>query len=100
MPNAVWTPLAEAELDEILFHIAIVDGRQLTAEKNYYEIRKATNRHAQKQLPGRTHPAAPPDWCFFHHKRWFIFYRIHPEGIEVMRIIDVAMDLPRQFDAE
>lgn len=98
MRHAVWTLLAESELDDILFHIAVQDGRPATAANNYYDIRKAVDRHAEKQLPGRQLSHAPADWYFFHHKRWFIFYRCHPEGIEIMRIIDASMDLLRQFN--
>jgi hypothetical protein len=27
-----------------------------------------------------------------------IFYQPHPEGIEIMRVIDGSRDLPRQFE--
>ncbi len=54
--QAVWTPLAEAELDDILYYIAYQDRRPETGERIYYQIRDTVNNHAHQQLPGRVHP--------------------------------------------
>jgi len=97
MSRAVWTPLAESELEDILFYIAYQDRRPETGEKIYYEIRDAIERHAQSRLPGREHPDAPEGWRYIQCKRWLIFYQAHPEGIEIMRVIDAVRDLPKQL---
>lgn len=56
---AVWSPIAERELDDILYHIAIDDGRELTAQNVLVELQEAINHHAAKELPGRKHQCAP-----------------------------------------
>jgi plasmid stabilization system protein ParE len=33
-------------------------------------------------------------------KRWLIFYQPHPDGIEVLRVVDAVRDLPRQIERE
>ena len=97
MPCVVWTPVAESDLDDILFYIALVDRRPATGERIYYEIRDRVAEHAAKELLGHQHPNAPEGWLYLRHKRWLIFYQPHPEGIEVLRVVDAVRDLPRQF---
>jgi len=97
MAHAVWTPLAVNDLEEILFRIRVVDGRPLTARRNGEAIHKAVNNRAAMNIPGHVHPNAPDGWLCFRHKRWLVFYRSHSEGIEIMRVIDGARDLPKHF---
>lgn len=94
MPRALWTPHAERELDDILYHISVRDRRPLTGEHIYYEIRQLADQYAEPDAPRHAHPRAPADWFYFLHKRWLVFYKIHAEGIEVMRVIDGVRDLP------
>jgi plasmid stabilization system protein ParE len=97
MPRVVWTPVAESDLDDILFYISFVDRSPATGERIYYEIRDRVLEHAQKRLPGHQHPQAPTGWLYTRHKRWLIFYQSLPDGIEVMRVIDAVRDLPRRL---
>jgi plasmid stabilization system protein ParE len=94
MPRALWTPHAERELDDILFHISVRDRRPTTGEQVYSEIRQLCDEYAQHDAPRHVHPVAPPGWYYVRHKRWLIFYQLHPAGIEVMRVIDGSRDLP------
>jgi len=48
MPGVVWTPVAESDLDGILFYISVVDRRPATGERIYYEIRDCVLEHAVK----------------------------------------------------
>jgi plasmid stabilization system protein ParE len=84
-------------LDDVLFQIAIRSRRPETGIKNYFEIRNLVDEYAHEDAPRHRHPVSPDDWFYCRHKRWLIFYRLHGEGIEVMRIIDGSRDLPRQF---
>ncbi len=97
MARAVWTPVAENDLEEILFQIRVVDNRPLTARRNGEAIHLAVNDRAATDVPGQVHPAAPPGWVYFRFKRWLIFYQPHPQGIEVLRIIDGVRDLPKHL---
>ena len=87
MARAVWTPLAVNDLEENLFQIRVVDERPLTARRNGEAIHNAVNARASMDVPGQIHPAAA-GWLYFRFKRWLILYQPHPEGIEVLRVID------------
>jgi len=50
MSRALWTPVAESDLDDILFYIACVDRRPLTGERLYYEIRDRVTEQAEQPL--------------------------------------------------
>lgn len=97
MRRAIWTPLAVQELEEILFYIRVVDGRPETARQIGEEFLEEIERHLAHGRLGMAHPAAPGGWRYFKFKRWLIFYRPHPEGMEIMRVIDAVRDLPAQF---
>jgi plasmid stabilization system protein ParE len=94
MPRALWTPQAESDLDDILFHISVRDRRPQTGEQMYFEIRRLADEYAEPNAVRHSHPLAPAGWHYFLHKRWLVFYQLHVEGIEVMRVIDGARDLP------
>jgi plasmid stabilization system protein ParE len=68
MARAVWTPIAESELDDILFYIALVDRKPATGERIYYEIRDRVAEHTAQGLPGQKHPDAPENWLYLRHK--------------------------------
>lgn len=94
MPRAVWTPLAETELEDILFYIRVVDGRPETSQRIGQELRDCVDQQAGQSLAGQRHPNAPEGWSYVKYKRWLIFYQPHAEGIEVMRVVDAVRDLP------
>ncbi len=98
MARTVWTPLAQQELEDILFYIRVADGRPLTSRRIGEELCDALDRQATKPLTGSGHPAAPEDWLYVRFKRWLIFYVPLPDGIEVMRVVDAVRDLPPLFD--
>ena len=95
MPVAVWAPKAESDLEEILFYIRVTDGRPLTARRIGEEIVAAAEEHSALPTTGLRHFAISPDWRYFRYKRWLIFFQPHALGIEIMRVVDGARDLPR-----
>ncbi len=97
MPQVIWTPQAESELEEILFHIRVQDGRPVTARRIGQEYYDLAEQSAGRPAGGHQHPHAPDGWLYFQHKRWLVFYRQHQTGIEVMRVVDGARDLPRRL---
>lgn len=58
MAQVVWTPVAESDLDEILFYIALVDRSPETGQRIYFEIRDRVNEHAAQSLSGHRHADA------------------------------------------
>jgi plasmid stabilization system protein ParE len=97
MVRVVWTPIAQSDLDDILYYIAFVDRNRTTGERIYSELRSRVRQCAEGLFHGRQHPDAPEGWYYVKHKRWLIFYRNFPDGIEVMRVIDAVRDLPRHL---
>jgi plasmid stabilization system protein ParE len=97
MSEVVWTPQATAELEEILYYIRVSDGRPLTVQRLAERLFELIDQHARGEALGHQHVAAPENWSYFQFKRWLIFYQPHPRGIEIMRVVDGARDLPQQF---
>ncbi len=95
MQDIIWTPIAESDLDDILFYIAFEDKRPDTAIQVFNDIRDAIKERVNKQIQGHTHPVAPEGWLYFKFKRWLVFYQPIAAGIEVMRVVDGARDLPK-----
>lgn len=95
MPVVVWAPQAEADLEEILYYIRVTSERPLTARRIGEEIVAVATRQVSSNASGARHLAAPSEWRYVRHKRWLVFFQPHPQGIEVMRVIDGARDLPR-----
>jgi hypothetical protein len=77
MAIAIWTPQAQAELDDVLYYISIRAGRPQTGERNYFEVRRMADDFANPNAPRFTHPDAPEGWFYFLYKRWLVFYRDH-----------------------
>ncbi len=97
MGQVLWTPVAETDLEDLLFYVAFVDRRPATGDRLYREILDRLAQCAKGILQGHVHHHAPPGWQYIKHKRWLIFFQPHDNGIEVMRIIDGVRDLPRQL---
>lgn len=97
MPQAVWTPHAEAELEDIVFYIAVEGGRPGVAERIARELRDRANHVAETAALWRRHPDLTPNLFYASHKRWLIVFQEHPNGIEVLRVIDASRDFTRLF---
>lgn len=97
MAKVVWTPLAELELEDILFYIRVADGRPQTARRVGEELLAQVNRQAGIADAGQRHPHAPEGWMYMRHKRWLIFYQVISDGIEILRVVDAVRDLPSLF---
>jgi len=94
MARAVWTPLAALDLEDILFYIRVVDGRPETSRRIGLGLLDCADQQATRRESGQRLLYAPADWLYVRYKRWLIFYQPHTDGIEVMRVIDAARDLP------
>jgi toxin ParE1/3/4 len=94
MAQVVWTPVAERELEDILFYIRVTDGRPQTARRIAEALCFELEDLVSQPSAGLRHAEAPDDWQYVKFKRWLIFYRVIPDGIEVMRVVDAVRDLP------
>jgi len=97
MATVIWAPLAEAELEDILYYIGVECHRPMTAERIGIEIREAVEHHLRIGSPARNHPNLPDGWSYLKFKRWLIAFEHDDNGIAVQRIVDASRDLPEQF---
>jgi plasmid stabilization system protein ParE len=97
MADVIWTPQATAELEDILCYVRLTDGRPLTARRLAEQLLNKVDQYASGMSVGHTHSAAPSNWLYFQFKRGLVFYRDTSQGIEVMRVIDGARDLPEHL---
>jgi plasmid stabilization system protein ParE len=95
--KAGWSSIAERDLEEIVYYIAVVDGRPHVAEQIACEIREHCERYAGHPLVGEEEPRLGGNCRRFTHKRWVIFYRVEKAGIGVLRVVDGARDFDRLF---
>lgn len=97
--RAVWAPEAESDLEAIVYHIAIQDGRPAVAEKIAHELRDKCASYANYPLTGESEPRLGTDCRRFRYKRWAVFYKPIETGIAVLRIVDGARDFDRLFES-
>jgi plasmid stabilization system protein ParE len=97
--KATWSGLAELDLEEIVYYIAVKDGRPHVAEQIAREIREACDRYAQHPHLGVADARLGENVRRFTHKRWVIFYRPLADSIGVLRVIDSSRDFDRLFSS-
>lgn len=56
MPQAIWTSLAEADLENIVYYIAVEEERPLVASQIAREIRDHCERLVGNRLLGEARP--------------------------------------------
>lgn len=68
MPQAIWSPEAIAELEEIACYIAIHGGRPITAERLVREAHELTTLIATQPEMGAAHPELGEAYRVFSFK--------------------------------
>lgn len=97
MPRARWTSLAELDLEEILYYIAVEAKRPLVAEKIGEQIRSCCERLARSPHLGEVRADLGERLRTFSFKRWVVVYRPADDGIDVVGIVDGARDYGNYF---
>ena len=97
MATVVRTPAAEADLEEIGYHIAITEQRPEIARNNLEGIVAACELYAENPRLGQRMEKLGAECRIFRFKRWVVVYRPTSGGIEVLRIVDGARDYARLF---
>jgi len=97
MPQALWTPQAERDLEEIVTYLGVEQNRRVTARKIAAEFHEKCDLHATMPLGGTARPDLGEHYRIFSHKRWVVVFRPDQESIEVLRVFDGARDYPRLF---
>ena len=95
MPIARRTELAESDLQEIAYHIAVEMCNPLTADRMIDELIGKCNelaRYAEFTRQGTSAPEIGERIRLFSCLRWVILFRYEPHGIDVLRIADGSQD--------
>jgi plasmid stabilization system protein ParE len=96
MGQLVWAPTAAADLRAIARYVGVQERRPITADRLVDEIVKKCDLYSQNPELGAIWPA---DLRFrtLRYKRWLVFYRqlADSAGIEVLRVVDAARDIPK-----
>jgi len=90
------TPEAAKDLDEITDFIAADDPT--AADRLFDSIQAKCQALAEMPGMGRGREEFAPNLRSSHVGKYIIFYRPEDEGIEVIRVVHGARDLPRLFE--
>lgn len=92
----VWRPIAEADLDNIVDHIA--QDNPIKAEEFGQELHAKVLPLAQHPEPGRTGRPGLPAFLreLITHRNYIIFYRVLDEAcaVEILRVKHTAQQVP------
>ena len=97
MPYIVRTPRAKADVLSIGRYIAQQSGSRSAALRFLDKIDAKLKFLAQHPLAGEARPELAADVRSFPIGNYVIFYRPSEDGIDVLRILHGARDIPRVF---
>jgi toxin ParE1/3/4 len=89
---------AQADLREIRDYTKTTWG-EVQAREYLSELRYGLQRLADDPLIGKAREEIAPGLRSFPLARHVAFYRVYPDGIEVVRILHASMDVERRFEA-
>ncbi|MEX0717605.1 MAG: type II toxin-antitoxin system RelE/ParE family toxin [Planctomycetaceae bacterium] len=96
MRRPLYTLQSQRDLDRILRHVSRDDPA--AALRLIERIRRACRRLADSPDLGIRHDEVVEELRIWPVRRYLVFYRPHPAGIEVLRIIHGARDWERLLD--
>jgi toxin ParE1/3/4 len=97
MKKAVFAPTAEADLEEIYDYIAA--DNPLAAVRFVARLEDLATQLARTPGMGRARPALLPNLRSFPLGNYLLFYRLTESGVEIVRVLHGARDVPTIFSA-
>lgn len=88
---------AQAEEDLIELWLYIAQDNPAAADRVLDDIEGRFHSLAENPLMGRLRPDIAPELRYFVVGKYLILYRIVPNGIQIVRVIHGARDLPNLF---
>jgi len=98
LPRVRKTRLAEQDLDDTWFHIALDNPE--AADRVLDDIDKRCALLARHKKMGRARPELAPVLRSFPLGRYVLYYRPDAEGIELVRALDGGRDVEALFDSD
>ena len=100
MSRRVVSTTPQARLDLIEAGLFIAEGNPEAADRFLDAIHKTFQRLLKHPRLGRARPKLADDLRSFPHRQYVIFYRITEHGIELVRMLHGARDIPPLFEEE
>lgn len=91
MKTLLFTSAASNDLDEILNYIA--KDRRHPATKVIKNIRSKCQLLVDHPEIGQAYPSFGSEVRGIPQQRWMIFYRVLPDSVQILRILDGARDI-------
>ena len=88
---------AQAEEDLIEIWIYIAQDNPGAADRVLDDIEERFYALADNPLMGRLRPDIAPEFRYFTVGKYLILYRTVPDGVQIVRVIHGARDLPNLF---
>lgn len=95
MPEIQRTAQAEEDLIELWIYIA--QDNPAAADRLLDAINERCLALADNPLMGRLRPDIAPELRYFTVGNYLILYRTLPDGVQIVRVIHGARDLPNLF---
>lgn len=97
MAEVRWTRLAQSDLEQIAYHVGVVNHRQSTARRLIDEIVAKCQHYAAHPRMGSRQPALGEQLRVLSHKGYVVIYEPLDDGLEVLRVVHGARDYPMLF---
>jgi toxin ParE1/3/4 len=94
---AVIEQTAQAEEDLIEIWVYIAQDNPAAADHVLDDIEERFKALADNPMMGRLRPDIAPELRYFTVGKYLILYRTVPEGVQIVRVIHGARDLPHLF---
>ena len=88
---------AQAEEDLIEIWLYIAQDNPAAADRVLDDIEEMFEALVENPMIGRLRPDIAPELRYFTVGKYLILYRVVPNGVQVVRVIHGARDLPHLF---
>ena len=95
MTRVQYTTLAQEDILDIAYYVA--QDNEEAAQRLIGKILRACDRIGVSPKAGRLRAELAPNLRSFPVEKYLVFYRLVPGGIEVLRVLHGARDLPSLF---
>ena len=98
MPRVLRTGRAELDLLDIWLYVAEYSVE--AAEGLLDSINEKAHMLADSPLAGRSRDELAPGLRSFPTGSYLIFYRVIPDGVEIVRVLHGSRDIPSEIDTD
>jgi toxin ParE1/3/4 len=100
MSRRVVSKTPQARLDLIEAGLYIAEGNPEAADRFHDALNKTLQRLLQHPQLGRARPELGRELRSFPHRQYVIYYRPTDRGVEVVRVLHGARDIPPLFEED